>query len=63
MSLYVMSHFMITHDISIESYQLKTLAKQVIKLKNSNSQDHLDPLMVFKPVLLQAAKAIYLTII
>jgi hypothetical protein len=54
---------MMTHDVSLESPKPKTLARQVIELKNSNSQGHLDPLMVFKPVLSQANKAIYLTII
>jgi uncharacterized membrane protein len=41
---------MITHNISIKYPKQKTLAKQVIKLRNSNSQGHLDPLMVFEMV-------------
>jgi hypothetical protein len=48
----------ITHNISIKSPKPKTSAKQVIKLRNNDSQGHLDPLMVSKAVLSQAAKAI-----
>jgi len=48
---------------SIKSPKPKTLAKKVVKLRNSSSQEHLDYLKMFKPVLSQATKAIYLTII
>jgi hypothetical protein len=41
----------------IKSPKPRTLAKKVIKSRNSNSQGHLDPLMVFERVLSQATKA------